>query len=220
MSGSSASLDAFDQANVSVLRHRNLFQLYPRRWLPRYQPSQLFSLYNIIGSTCYGSDPLPSTWPPPTPTAAQTFPRFLELPLDLQIRIWDEAIEATIYIKDVDGYHFGKDIVATEIAMFEPEIFDDNRRMVGLFGPTHLRVPLFHNIMSVALFPRLVAFEWWKRVLLDCDVIDEEEAEWQATYVEEIDDLIEDLLKALTSNGRMPELVYVLLRRVLTITAA
>ena len=158
--------------------------------------------------------------PPPIPMAIQAFPRFLELPLDLQIRIWDEAIEATIDAIEVDGYLFGKDIVATEIAMFEPEIFDDNRRMIGLFGPTHLRVPLFHNIMSVALFPRLVAFEWWKRVLFGCDTADDEEAEWQATYVEEIDDLIEDLLMALTSNGRMPELVYVLLRRVLTISTA
>ena len=211
-------------ANLLVLRHRNLSQLYPHQQLPRYQPSQLFSLYSIRDSITYGSEPRPLamavTSPLPAPMAVQTFPRFMELPLDLQIRVWDEAIEATIDTIEVDGYYFGKDIVVTEIAMFEPEIFDDNRRMIGLFGPTHLRVPLFHNIMSVALFPRLVAFEWWKRVLLGCDAVDDEEAGWQATYVEEIDDLIEDLLKALTSNGGMPELVYVLLRRVLTIRTA
>lgn len=91
----------------------------------------------------------------------KTFTRFLDLPRELQIQIWEYAIKDNLVITD------GQMPRDALIQMLHPFT---NVRLAPPRGERHawvqqnLWVPIFHSITRTCRSLRLIGFEWWRRV--------------------------------------------------------
>lgn len=103
--------------------------------------------------------------------AVTTFPRFLELPKELQIQIWEEAIKSTI------RPHF------LTHPLFAHNAYHTNRILCKLLtGPSlgralmtkDLDIPTFHDVMNTCRFSRMIALEWWKYIIGECYGMEDE----------------------------------------------
>lgn len=98
------------------------------------------------------------------------FPRFLELPVELQTQIWEYAIKnrmesvRPIGKAAIANQRFGEDLYYTQEAMR----YNYLKHIIIQGKTTPLFVPVFRKIMGVSRHSRLVALEWWKFVLKGC----------------------------------------------------
>lgn len=124
-----------------------------------------------------------------------TFTRFLELPIELQILIWEYAIKNRMKLPrptnwaSITNPKFGVDIYYTRRAI--KYIWYKGITIQG--KESGLRVPMFRKIMGVSRHARLVSLEWWKYVLKACVVEYDWEEESQEEDLLALDCLVEDL---------------------------
>ena len=92
------------------------------------------------------------------------FSRFLDLPMELQIQLWEEATKVTFNEERLKSPQFGVDFGFT-YALMRPRF---NRLLMSPGGSPTLIIPCFGRIMGMCRFAGLVACQWWKWLFAGC----------------------------------------------------
>ena len=139
--------------------------------------------------------------------AATIFPRFLELPRELQIQVWEEAIKETIedpyddheYLQENFGVHFSY----TDKVLAKRRVSRNGEGYLVSLRPS-ITQPCFKTVMNTCHFSRLVACQWWRRMLEPCTPSNgyyrEKQVREKEVVLKQVGEMIEDLDRKLAGG--------------------